>query len=1082
MLEEQQTDTPVVEKNAIEKNDAENSTDNQKTDGSQSDLLTAINNATAQNNATTKGQKSTTASDTATKTEQQAPDMSSDVNNNDDLTAGTIISAPEGTSAVQSAPVDATPSTPSEPTQTEPTPAEKQTPTFSSATSVPSQSATPEPAPSTTAHPETAHPETVQKDKGSIMPETEAYPENTAPKSTDNMAQEGYSIVLRDGTETAFDTTRIEAAIKKAFIATNTGDNQRSDAEMQTLSAGLAKDVTVSLTRREQEKAFHLEDIQDQVELALMRGGHYEAAKAYVVYREKRNQGRQAIRTLHSSMGGKVSGMSVEKRDGTIQKVSLDAVTERVINVSDDLKVDPILVSQKAVAGLHDGIKTTAIDEFLSETSASLIPEHPDYSFVASRIKADSLHRETSGFRVATQKLYDDGLLNDDYFKKAMDNMDAIESMIDYKRDMRFDYFGLTTLMKAYLLKVDDKIVERPQDLWMRTALTVTDAEFDVDVVKETYDLISLGYYTHATPTLFNSGLKMQQLSSCFLISMEDDSIDGIFNTLKDTALISKTAGGIGLHAHNIRAQGSPIKSTNGKSNGLIPFLKIFNETARSVDQGGGKRKGSFAVYLEPWHADIEHFLELRKNTGAEEFRARDLFYALWVCDLFMKRVEEDGDWTLMSEYECPRLSDTYGKEFEELYTQYESEGRGVKTMKARALMGKIIEAQIEAGQPYMLYKDSINEKSNQKNVGVIKSSNLCAEIVEYSDENETAVCNLASICLPKFVAKDGASYDYQELYRVAKLATKNLNRVIDINYYPTKKTERSNTRHRPIGLGIQGLADVYFKMKLPYDSEDARDINRKIFETIYFAAMEASQEEAKKSGAYETYQGSPLSEGIFQFDTWDSAQLSEPQDSGLWDWEALRAKIKEHGVRNSLTTACMPTASTGIIQGNTEAFQIQTSNIYKRQTLSGEFMLINRHLVEDLIELGLWNNHMRDQIILHNGSVQAITEIPENLRAVYRTTWEISQKVVIEMAADRQPFIDQTQSMNLWLEKPTFGQVNAMHFYAWKLGLKTGMYYLRSRSAADAVKVTVSSDKKINEQDSNTNNNEPEDCLTCSA
>ena len=915
---------------------------------------------------------------------------------------------------------------------------------------------------------ETLNVETPAPNKGNIMPENDAYPETDGTgNNNDAMANDGYKIVLRDGTETPFDTTRIEKAINKAFVA------QGNTVDADSLSKSIASDVTTSLTRREQEKSFHLEDIQDQVELALMRAGHYEVAKAYVVYREKRNQGRQAIRTLHSSMGGKVSGMTVIKRDGSKQNVSLDAVTERVINMSEGLNVDPILVSQKAVAGLHDGIKTTEIDAFLSETAASMIPEHPDYSSIASRIKADSLHRETSGFRVATQQLYDDGLLNDTYFNKVMDNIEAIESIIDYKRDMRFDYFGLTTLMKAYLLKVNDKIVERPQDMWMRTVLTVTDAAFDLETVKETYDLISEGYYTHATPTLFNSGLKMQQLSSCFLVSMEDDSIDGIFNTLKDTALISKTAGGIGLHAHNIRAHGSPIKSTNGKSNGLIPFLKIFNETARSVDQGGGKRKGSFAIYLEPWHADIEHFLELRKNTGAEEFRARDLFYALWVCDLFMKRVEEDGDWTLMSEYECPRLSDTYGKEFEELYTKYESEGRGTKTIKARALMGKIIEAQIEAGQPYMLYKDSINERSNQKNVGVIKSSNLCAEIVEYSDENETAVCNLASICLPKFVSEDGKSYDYQELYRVAKLATKNLNRVIDINFYPTDKTERSNMRHRPIGLGIQGLADVYFKMKLAYDGEEAREINRKVFETIYFASMESSMEEAKKSGPYETFEGSPISQGIFQFDTWDNAK-----PSGMWDWDSLRSEIKQHGVRNSLTTACMPTASTGIIQGNTEAFQIQTSNIYKRQTLSGEFMLINRHLVEDLIKLDMWNSGMRDEIILNNGSIQSITIIPEHLREVYRTTWEISQKVVIEMAADRQPFIDQTQSMNLWLEKPTFGQVNAMHFYAWKLGLKTGMYYLRSRSASDAVKVTVSGDKKIVTQQSN----EPEDCLTCSA
>lgn len=888
--------------------------------------------------------------------------------------------------------------------------------------------------------------------------------------SKDPLANDGYTVVLRDKSDAEFDRSRIMDAIGKAFIAVH-GD-EKTDAEVQDLAHDITENVITSLTRREQEKSFHLEDIQDQVELALMRAEQYGVARAYVLYREKRNQDRQAVKSLHSKVGGKVSGMKVIKRDGSVASVSLDAVTERVINVSNGLQVDPILVSQKAVAGLHDGIKTTAIDEFLAETAASMIVEHPDYSMVASHIKADSLHRETQGFAHATQALYDDGLLNDDYYAKATANMADIEAIIDYSRDFRFDYFGLTTLIRAYLLKIGDQVVERPQDMWMRTALTVTPREFDKELVRETYNLLSHGYYTHATPTLFNSGLKMQQLSSCFLISMEDDSIDGIFNTLKDTALISKTAGGIGLHAHNIRARGSVIKSTNGKSNGLIPFLKIFNETARSVDQGGGKRKGSFAVYLEPWHADIEHFLELRKNTGAEEFRARDLFYALWVCDLFMQRVEDDADWTLMSESECPNLSGTYGAEFEKLYTQYEQQGKGLKTIKARELMGKIIEAQIEAGQPYMLYKDSINEKSNQKNIGVIKSSNLCAEIVEYSDENETAVCNLASICLPKFVSADRQSYDYKKLYQVAKLATKNLNRVIDINFYPTDKTERSNMRHRPIGLGIQGLADVYFAMRLDYDGEEAREINRKIFETIYFAAIESSMEEAKENGAYQTYEGSPISQGILQFDTWENAKTS-----GLWDWDGLRADIQKYGVRNSLTTACMPTASTGIIQGNTEAFQIQTSNIYKRQTLSGEFMIVNRHLVNELLELGLWNSKMRDKIILNNGSIQAIDEIPEKIRSIYRTTWEISQKTVIEMAADRQPFIDQTQSMNLWLEKPTFGQVNAMHFYAWKLGLKTGMYYLRSRSASDNVKVTVSGDVKSKPTD-----NEPEECLTCSA
>jgi len=574
----------------------------------------------------------------------------------------------------------------------------------------------------------------------------------------------------------------------------------------------------------------------------------------------------------------------------------------------------------------------------------------------------------------------------------------------------------------------------------------------------------------------------MQQLSSCFLIGMEDDSIEGIFNTIKDCALISKTAGGIGMHAHNIRGSGSRIKSTNGKSNGLIPFLKIFNETAKSVDQGGGKRKGSFAVYLEPWHSDIEQFLELRKNTGAEEFRARDLFYALWIPDLFMKRVEDDGDWTLMSEHECPGLSDAYGDEFVKLYEKYEKEFPQLETIKARDLMSKIIEAQIETGQPYMLYKDSINNKSNQKNIGVIKSSNLCAEIVEYSDKSETSVCNLASIALPKFIKKSKSKkkeYDYEALYKMAKLATKNLDEVIDINFYPTNKTETSNSKHRPIGLGIQGLADVFFELEIAYDSEEAKEVNKLIFETIYFGALEASHELAREKGAYSTFKGSPLSEGKFQFDMWDTS----PSD--MWDWETLREKIKKDGVRNSLTTACMPTASTGIILGNTETFQIQTSNIYKRQTLSGEFLLVNRHLVKALSQRNLWNKEMRDKIILENGSVQNISNFPEDLKETYKTVWEVSQKSVIDMAADRAPFIDQTQSMNLWLSTPTFGKVNSMHMYAWKKGLKTGMYYLRSRSAVDAVKVTVSSEKTVKEdfiKSQITETNEPEDCLTCSA
>jgi ribonucleoside-diphosphate reductase alpha subunit len=774
--------------------------------------------------------------------------------------------------------------------------------------------------------------------------------------------------------------------------------------------------------------------------------------------------------------------MTVTKRNGDKEAISLDKITNRVSVLSTGLNIDPIVVVQKAVPGLYNEITSTEIDTYLAETAASLTVEHPDYSYLAARIKANSLHKDTPGFIIATKNLFDDGLLREEYYNKVMASAEDIESIIDYDRDYNFDYFAFTTLIRAYLLKFENKTIERPQDLWMRVALTVSGDAFNFDKVKETYDSLSNGYYTHATPTLFNSGLKMQQLSSCFLIGMEDDSIEGIFNTIKDCALISKTAGGIGMHAHNIRGSGSRIKSTNGKSNGLIPFLKIFNETAKSVDQGGGKRKGSFAVYLEPWHADIEQFLELRKNTGAEEFRARDLFYALWIPDLFMKRVEDDGDWTLMSEHECPGLSDAYGNEFVKLYEKYEKEIPHLEKIKARDLMSKIIEAQIETGQPYMLYKDSINNKSNQKNIGVIKSSNLCAEIVEYSDKSETSVCNLASIALPKFIKKSKGKkkeYDYKALYKIAKLATKNLDEVIDINFYPTDKTETSNSKHRPIGLGIQGLADVFFELEIAHDSEEAKVINKLIFETIYFGALEASHELAKEKGAYSTFKGSPLSEGQFQFDMWGAS----PSD--MWDWETLREKIKKDGVRNSLTTACMPTASTGIILGNTETFQIQTSNIYKRQTLSGEFLLVNRHLVKALSQRNLWNKEMRDKIILENGSVQNISNFPEDLKETYKTVWETSQKSVIDMAADRAPFIDQTQSMNLWLSTPTFGKVNSMHMYAWKKGLKTGMYYLRSRSAVDAVKVTVSSEKVAKEdfiKSQVTESNEPEDCLTCSA
>ena len=887
-------------------------------------------------------------------------------------------------------------------------------------------------------------------------------------------------VVRRDGSITPFKSEKIENAIKKAFLAqTKIRNNKNLDDEQKQnvhrTVKGLSSKVVQALTRRIADGAMiHIEDIQDQVELALMREEHHKVARAYVLYREQRAAQRYHTSKLKEKIGGKVSSMMVSKRDGSREPVSLDKITNRVSILATGLQIDPIIVAQKAIPGLYNEITTTEIDNYLAETAAALTVEHPDYSILAARIKANALHKETPGFVIANKLLYEDGLLNEKYYKKILNNSDEIESIIDYDLDYNFDYFALTTLTRAYLLKYEGKVIERPQDLWMRVALTITQEEFNLEKVKKTYSVLSKGYYTHATPTLFNSGLKMQQLSSCFLIAMEDDSIDGIFNTVKDCALISKTAGGIGLHAHNIRASGSRIKSTNGKSNGLIPFLKIFNETARSVDQGGGKRKGSFAIYLEPWHADIEQFLELRKNTGAEEFRARDLFYALWIPDLFMKRVEEDLDWTLMSENECPGLSEVYGKDFEKLYCKYEKEIPGLKRLKARSLMSKIIEAQIETGQPYMLYKDSINEKSNQKNIGVIKSSNLCAEIVEYSEKNETAVCNLASIALPKFVNKKDKTYNFKKLYEVAKLAVKNLDRVIDINSYPTNKTKNSNNLHRPIGLGVQGLADVFFMLELAYDSKKSQKLNKKIFETIYFAAMESSMELAKEKGSYSSFEGSPLNKGKFQFDLWGI----KPSD--MWNWNGLKEKIKKYGVRNSLTTACMPTASTGIILGNTETFQIQTSNIYKRQTLSGEFLLVNRHLVEELAKRNIWNKEMRDNIILENGSVQNIPNFPEDLKEIYKTVWETSQKTVIDMASDRAPFIDQTQSMNLWLANPTFGKVSSMHMYAWKKGLKTGMYYLRSRSAVDAVKVTVSTEKMAKEQFMKSS--DEDECITCSA
>jgi ribonucleoside-diphosphate reductase alpha subunit len=631
-----------------------------------------------------------------------------------------------------------------------------------------------------------------------------------------------------------------------------------------------------------------------------------------------------------------------------------------------------------------------------------------------------------------------------------MASAEDIESIIDYDRDYNFDYFAFTTLIRAYLLKFENKTVERPQDLRMRVALTVSGDAFNFDQVKETYDSLSNGYYTHATPPLFNSGLKMQQLSSCFLIGMEDDSIEGIFNTIKDCALISKTAGGIGMHAHNIRGSGSRIKSTNGKSNGLIPFLKIFNETAKSVDQGGGKRKGSFAIFVEPWHADIVSFLDLKKNTGKEEDRARDLFYALWIPDLFMKRVEENGEWTLMCPNECPGMSDVYGDEFETLYLKYESEGKGRKTIKAQDLWFKIFESQIETGTPYMLYKDAANKKSNQKNLGTIRSSNLCTEIMEYTSPDEVAVCNLASLNLGNFANEDTQEFDFQALYDTTKVVTRNLNKVIDINFYPVEEARNSNVRHRPIGIGVQGLADTFCKMRLPFESKGAADLNKDIFETIYLAAVDASCEIAEKDGPYQTYEGSPASKGELQFDLWGV------KPSNRWDVAALKARVAKHGLRNSLLLAPMPTASTAQILGNNESTEPFTSNMYNRRVLAGEFPVVNKYLMKDLVKLGLWNEDMRNRLMSERGSVQNLPNVPTELNELYKTVWEIKQKVIVDQAADRGACICQSQSMNIHMPEPTTAKLTSMHFYAWRKGLKTGMYYLRTRPKADAIQFTV--------------------------
>ena len=727
--------------------------------------------------------------------------------------------------------------------------------------------------------------------------------------------------------------------------------------------------------------------------------------------------------------------MHVIKRNGKKETIKFDKVTARIEKLSYSLSplVNAIDVAKKVIEGIYDGVPTTELDNLAAETAASLATKHPDYAILASRIAVSNLHKNTiKSFSETMRKMYlyvdksngkKSPLLADDVWQVIEENAEVLDSTIIYDRDFGFDYFGFKTLEKAYLLKIDGKIVERPQHMFMRVAVGIHKA--DIDSVIKTYNLLSERWFTHATPTLFNAGTPKAQMSSCFLLTMKEDSIDGIYDTLKQTAKISQSAGGIGLAIHDIRANGSYIGGTNGTSNGIVPMLRVFNDTARYVDQGGGKRKGAFAVYLEPWHADIFAFLDLRKNHGKEEMRARDLFYALWICDLFMKRVEADGQWSLFCPNEAPGLSDCYGEAFETLYTKYEEEGRARKTIKAQELWFAILDSQIETGTPYMLYKDAANSKSNQQNLGTIKSSNLCTEIIEYTSPDEVAVCNLASIALPRFVINE--KFDMDKLYEVTYQATLNLNKIIDNNYYPVEEAKNSNMRHRPIGLGVQGLADAFILLRLPFESELAKILNINIFETIYFAAMTASKDLAIKEGAYESFHGSPLSKGIFQFDMWNV------QPSNRWDWDSLRKEVVEHGTRNSLLVAPMPTASTSQILGNNECFEPYTSNIYSRRVLSGEFIIVNKHLLKDLVSLGLWNNDMKNRIIAANGSIQKITEIPADLKELYKTVWEIKQRNLIDMAADRGAFICQSQSLNLFVDSPTSSKLTSMHFYGWK-------------------------------------------------
>jgi ribonucleoside-diphosphate reductase alpha chain len=762
--------------------------------------------------------------------------------------------------------------------------------------------------------------------------------------------------------------------------------------------------------------------------------------------------------------------MLVTKRDGSKEPVRFEKVSNRIKKMTYGLNpdyVDPMEIAQKVISGIYDGISTQELDNLTAETAASLIPKHPDYSILASRIAVSRLHKVTKKkFSETIQDLYNyidpetnepAGLINDETYNAVMKYKQKFDGAIIHERDFDFEYFGFKTLEKSYLLKMYGQVAESPQHMYMRVAVGIWGD--DIKNTLKTYELLSNHMMTHATPTLFNAGTKKPQLSSCFLLMMSDDSIPGIYKTLSDVAIISQNAGGIGLAIHNVRSTGSYIKGTNGTSNGIVPMLKVFNETARYVDQGGGKRKGSFAMYMEPWHADIEDFLDLRKNTGKEEIRARDLFLALWTPDLFMKRVEEDGQWSLFSPSDVQGLWELYGDEFDAAYIKYEESGKARKVMKARELWAKIIDAQTETGTPYMMYKDAANKKSNQKNLGTIKSSNLCTEILEYTDKDEQAVCNLASIPVNKFlkstdartakIARGKCEVDHKALYDVAYQTTMNLNKVIDVNYYPTPETKKSNMRHRPIGIGIQGLADLFAIIGIPFTSPEAKRINEEVFETIYFASMTASMDLAKRDGKYETFDGSPLSKGEFQFNLWG---FNDSDLSGRWDWNKLRKDVIKNGARNSLLLAPMPTASTAQIMGNNEAFEPFTSNIYTRRTLSGEFVIINKHLVKDLIALDLWSEDMKNMIILHKGSVQNIPQIPESIRETYKTVWEIKQKDLIDMSAGRGKFICQSQSLNLFIENVNSAKLTAAHFHSWKIGLKTGMYYLRTKSAVDAI------------------------------